>query len=167
MPTATNIYPLISQMLKDVVFALLLVLLVAICISLKRFPLWFRSARSAGWPSAWGTVETASVSTFSEQSLGELAYSFAVAGERYAGHFSRQFADQQDAFDYVQPLKGRSILVRYRPDNPNVSAVRLSDQDPLFTARHGSFSSGLVKRFLELLGHGSGGSGQRSKHDSG
>jgi hypothetical protein len=106
MPTATNIYPLISQMLKDVVIALFLVLLVTICFSLKRFPLWFRSIRSAGWSSALGTVETATVSTFSEQSLGELTYSFTVIGERYAGHFSRQFADQQDAFDYVQPLMG-------------------------------------------------------------
>ncbi len=126
-----DVYPVISQALKDAVIALLLVLLVASCLSLKRFPLWIRSIRSAGWPTAVGTVESVSVSTFSEQSLAELAYSYIVEGERYAGHFSRQFADQQDAFDYVQPLKGRSIFVRYKPGDPSVSAVRLTEQDSL------------------------------------
>lgn len=152
-----DVYPVISQALKDAVIALLLVLLVASCLSLKRFPLWIRSIRSAGWPTAVGTVESVSVSTFSEQSLAELAYSYIVEGERYAGHFSRQFADQQDAFDYIQPLQGRAIFVRYRPGDPNVSAVRLSEQDSLFTATHGSFSGRLVSRCFELLGHRGGG----------
>jgi hypothetical protein len=90
-----------------------------------------------------------------------LAYSYTVEGERYPGHFSRQFADQQDAFDYVQPLKGRPIFVRYKPGHPNVSAVRLAEQDSLFTAKHGSFSGGLINRCLELLGHRTAKAGNR------
>jgi len=74
-----------------------------------------------------GKIEAATVSVFAEQSLSELAYSYLVDGERYSGYFTRQFADEQDAWDYVHPLKGQAIFVRHKPSNPAVSSVRIVD----------------------------------------
>ena len=48
-----------------------------------------------------GKIEALTVTTFAEQSLAQLAYSYLVDGERYSGYFTRQFADEQDAWDYV------------------------------------------------------------------
>jgi hypothetical protein len=67
-----------------------------------------------------GKIETVTVSTFAEQSLSELSYSYVIDGERYSGYFTRQFADEQDAWDYVRPLKGQPIFVRHKPSNPAV-----------------------------------------------
>ena len=67
-----------------------------------------------------GKIETVTVSTFAEQSLSELSYSYVIDGERYSGYFTRQFADEKDAWDYVRPLKGQPIFVRHKPSNPAV-----------------------------------------------
>ena len=91
-----------------------------------------------------GDIESATVTAFAEQSLAQLGYSYRGEGDRYSGYFSRQFADEQDAWDYIRPLREQTIFIRYRPANPCVSTVRTSDQNPLFMARPGN----VVVRFL-------------------
>jgi hypothetical protein len=110
----------------------------------KRLPALFRSFRAANWPMVQGDIESATVSAFAEQSLAHLGYSYRVEGERYSGYFVRQFADEQDAWDYIRPLKKQTIFIRYRPSNPGVSAVRTFDQNPLFARTQGN----VVVRFL-------------------
>jgi len=124
--------------------AFLFLTLVATWFFVKRLPSWFRSIRAASWPMVEGKIEAVTVSTFAEQSLSQFAYSYLVDGERYAGYFTRQFADEQDAWDYVTPLKGQSTFVRYNPSNPAVSSVRVADQSPVLTSGQSSF----VLRFL-------------------
>jgi hypothetical protein len=68
------------------------------------------------------------VKEFGQQALGELGYSYLVKGDRYSGYFSWQFGDEQQAWDYVTPLQGRPVTVRYMQRNPDVSALRSGDQ---------------------------------------
>jgi len=130
---------------KDLLWAFLFLTLEATWFFVKRLPDWFRSIRSARWPMVEGKIEALTVTTFAEQSLARLAYSYLVDGERYSGYFTRQFADEQDAWDYVRPLKGWAIFVRHKPSNPAVPSVRIADQNSLL-ARSGQGS--FVVRFL-------------------
>ncbi len=104
--TAAGTADWFSEFLRELLVAAALVILVTVLLFLKRLPGWLRSIRGASWPMTQGRVETVNVRTLAEQSLGEAGYSYLVEGERYAGYFSRQFADEQDAWDYVRPLQG-------------------------------------------------------------
>ena len=73
-----------------------------------------------------GDIESTMVSVFAWQSLARLGYSYRVEGERNSGYLTRQFADEQDAWDYIRPLKEQTMFIRYSPANPTVSAVRTS-----------------------------------------
>jgi len=98
-----------------------------------------------------GKIETVTVSTFAEQSLSELSYSYVIDGERYSGYFTRQFADEQDAWDYVRPLKGQPIFVRHKPSNLAVSSVRIVDQSPLVAGGQGSLAVRFIGRLVSHL----------------
>ena len=132
------------EYLRTVLWGCLFLTFVAGWLFLKRLPALFRSICAANWPMVQGDIESATVTAFAEQSLAQLGYSYRVEGERYSGYFSRQFADEQDAWDYIRPLREQTIFIRYRPANPCVSTVRTSDQNPLFMARPGN----VVVRFL-------------------
>jgi len=114
---------------------------------IKRVPAQIRSVFSKNWPCAEGKVETVAVKSFAEQGLGEIGYSYSVHGARYSGYFSQQFADEQDAWNYVNPLKNQAVVVRYQARNPMVSALRLSEQAQLFRGSPGSFP----KTWLHLV----------------
>lgn len=138
----------LSGFLRELVVAAAFVIFVTVLLFLKRLPGWLRSIRGASWPMAQGRVETVNVRTLAEQSLGEAAYSYLVDGERYAGYFSRQFADEQDAWDFLRPLQDQSIFVRYKPGRPHVSAVRMADQGALLAVQQGRFAGRLLNRSL-------------------
>jgi hypothetical protein len=118
----------ISREFQKVVFVLFWIALVAAWFLIKRFPGWLRSARARGWPVADGRIETVNVKEFGQQALGELGYSYVVEGDRYSGYFSWQFGEEQQAWDYVTPLRSQPVLVRYKEGNPDVSALRPADQ---------------------------------------
>jgi len=148
-----NDRPFVSELLRNLFVAASFMLLVAVYFFFKRFPGWLRSFVSADWPTAEGKVENVTVSTFSDQSLGEVAYSYVAEGERFSGYFSQQFADEQDAWDCLGPLKGQSIFLRYKPSNPKVSAVRITEQNHLFVARQQNFARRFLRRLvLSLFG---------------
>jgi len=130
--------------LQSVLFALALTLTVAGWFFVKRMPGWFRSMRAAKWPLVESNVETVKVTPFTEQALAEVGYSFLVNGARYSGYLLRQFADEQDAWNYVHQMEGRTVMARYKPDDPSVSAVRSADQ-VLFSEQQPP----LVPRLLE------------------
>lgn len=139
------------EYVRDVLWGLLFVTLVAIWTFVKRIPASIRSLRASSWPIVQGNIESATVSSFAEQSLAQLAYSYRVEGELYSGYFTRQFADEQDAWDYVRPLKEQTIFVRYRPANPGISAVRTSDQNSLFADGQGNFLARFLTRSISHL----------------
>ncbi len=134
--------------LQTFVWSLLFLTAVALWLFIKRLPAWFRTVRGASWPIAEGSIESTTVSAFAEQSLAQIAYSYRVEGERYSGYYARQFADEQDAWDYIGSLKQQPIFVRYRPADPAISAVRMADQSSGLMRADGNFVVQFLTRSL-------------------
>ena len=103
---AASLPNFLPRELRNLVFVLFWVALVAIWFLINRFPGWIRSLRARSWPLADGRIETVNVKEFGQQALGELGYSYLVEGNRYSGYFSWQFGDEQQAWDYITELKG-------------------------------------------------------------
>ena len=145
---------LISNYLWRYAGALAIATVVAVFLSIRRLPGWLLALSATSWPISQGTVETVNVKTVSGQALGELGYSYHAEGERYSGYFLLQFANEQDAWDAIDPLKGQSIFIRYKRGNAAVSAVRSDDQNSFFAATHGNFIYRLLTVYVpELIGH--------------
>jgi hypothetical protein len=117
----------------------------------KRLPELIRSMRAASWPLSQGRIETVDVKTFRDQALAELGYSYVVEGERYSGYYSRQFADEQHGWDFVDALQGKQIAVRYQEDDPSVSALRAADQQSYIDLRGPGFIGSLYRAAFERL----------------
>jgi hypothetical protein len=145
---ALGSYDGLSGLLRELAFAVASFLLVTAALFIRRLPALIRSIRGASWPTAQGRVESVKVQTVAEQSLAEMAYSYVVEGERYAGYYARQFADEQDAWDFLRPLQGQSISVRYKPGRPEVSAIRMVEQGPLFATTQQNFIGRLLSSSL-------------------
>jgi len=126
-------------------------LLVALWFLLKRLPAWMRSLRAGSWPISQGRIETADVKTFQDQALAELGYSYVVEGERYSGYYSRQFADEQHAWDYVKGLQGQLVVVRHKQDDPVISALRSVDQQSYVNLKGSAFFSSYFRAIFEHL----------------
>lgn len=96
--------------------------------------------RAQSWPVAQAHVESASVSQakageYSTCYKGEIAYSYTVDGEYYSGYHARTFDREEEAWAFVEALKGKTILVNYSPGNHEVSvltdsALRAAVPDP-------------------------------------
>ena len=139
------------QHLRAVIFYYICALLAASWLLLKRLPEWIRSLRAGKWPASQGRIETADVKTIGDQALAELGYSYLVEGERYSGYYSRQFADAQHAWDYVKGLEGQLVVVRYKEDDPGVSALRSADQQSFVNLKGRGFFSSFWSAVLERL----------------
>ena len=129
----------IEEFFRELALLVAFVLLVSSWFLLKRSLGFIRSIRAVSWPTAEGRIETANVQTFSEQALAEVGYSYLVEANRYSGYFSQQFADEQQAWDYVEGLRGRAVLVRYRQDDPDISVLRVADQQSYINLRGSGF----------------------------
>ncbi len=128
IPFGAAIPSFISREFQHLAFVLVWIALIAVWFLVKRLPGWIRSVRARSWPIADGRIETVNVKEFGQQALGELGYSYLVEGDRYSGYFSSQFGDEQQAWDYVTPLQGQPVIVRYMRGNPDLSALRSADQ---------------------------------------
>ena len=52
-----------------------------------------------------------------------LNYSYRLEDNWSAGQVKRRFSDEQKARDFVDQLRGRAILVRYKPNKPEKSVI--------------------------------------------
>lgn len=103
-----------------------------------RLPEWLRSLRAGSWRTISASVETADVTVLRggarrgvngvELAKVSLGYSYQVDGAFYSGHFFKAFNDEQVAWDFVDTWKDRSVMIRYNPDKPEVSVLRMRDQ---------------------------------------
>ena len=125
--------------------------LVALWFFVTRVPEWIRSLRAAAWPMSQGTIDIAEVKTFGDQAVAELGYSYVVRGERYAGYYSRQFADEQHAWDYLKGLTGQLVVVRYKDTDPNASALRACDQQSYVKLAGPGYLSSFLRAAFERL----------------
>jgi hypothetical protein len=123
-----------SHQVLDGIFVLLILLVVGLLLSIRRWPEWFRLARSARWPTVPGTIEGGEVSTRRgrsrygdeaiETATANLAYSYRLNGTYYSGYHIAVFDDEQEAWSYVDGLKGETVQVSYHPRRPDISVLR-------------------------------------------
>jgi hypothetical protein len=132
-PALPNLFGYLWHLTQRYIFQLIPAIAIFSWFFIKQLPGRLRILRSRYWETAQGTIETIEVHTFNsergEHSTADLGYSFHLAGERYAGYYSRQFRSQQAAWDYANRLKHRATVVRYKPGRPEISALRPGDQN--------------------------------------
>ena len=117
----------------DGIFVLLILLVVGLLLTIRRWPEWLRLVRSARWPTVPGTIEGGEVSTRRGRSRGDraietatanLAYSYQLNGTYYSRYHIAVFDDEQGAWSYVDGLKGETVQVSYNPRRPDISVLR-------------------------------------------
>lgn len=108
-----------------------IVLAVFLAILAERLWQWLRRRAARQWPLAQGRVEQADwrqPSTYTNRYfVAELAYSYVINGQFYAGHYRRSFSDPDAAAAFVERLSGASIQVRYKIAAPATSLLREED----------------------------------------
>jgi hypothetical protein len=104
-----------------------------LCLGLWRF---WKSHHAASWLTVSATILSGAVDVrragMAENWCIELAdaklpYSYRVDGEYYAGYYEKTFRDEQEAWDFVDNWKGRSVVIRRHPQRPENSVLRLQD----------------------------------------
>jgi hypothetical protein len=92
---------------------------------------WFRVRHAYSWPSAQGAVMGVHVSSggpIIKPWIAEITYSYIVNGEYYSGvrrlnAFSKRRAERK-----IEGLKGQMVVVRYSPDQYDLSTLLADDQ---------------------------------------
>ena len=98
----------------------------AAAIFLRRYWQRIRENRASGWPSANGEVQAAGVRTANGNWV-EVQYRYYALQEYRYGKYRRHFRKKADAENFAAATRGRSVQVRYREDNPDVSVVMERD----------------------------------------
>lgn len=93
---------------------------------------WLRKRSSRHWPVTFGNVESAS--TFQDNSVWrtDVAYSYSIGNEFFAGEFQVRSSSERKATEKELRWKGRKTGVRYSPRSPKISVVRTEDQAGLY-----------------------------------
>jgi hypothetical protein len=120
--------------LLDGISVLPILFVLGLLLSIKQWPEWLRRVRSAHWPIIPGAIEGGEVSTIrgrrgytyraTETATAKLGYSYQLEGAYYSGYHTETFNDEQQAWSYVDSLKGREVQVSYNPRKPQVSVLR-------------------------------------------
>jgi Protein of unknown function (DUF3592) len=97
---------------------------------------WLRKRSSRYWPTTLGNVESAS--SFQDNSVWrtDVAYSYSIGNEFYAGAFQLRSSSERKATEKELRWKGRKIGVRYSPWSPKISIVRTEDQAGLHGGKY-------------------------------
>jgi len=120
------------EYISEYAFSLALFLFSSAAGCVRRAAQWIRGTRAHQWSTTPGTITTADVAVVhgkvNDYAVGRVGYSYSVDGNYYAGYFTRQFHDEQRAWTFVDSCKNSQVLIRYKPDTPDVSVLRPSDQ---------------------------------------
>ena len=124
---------MLHQVLDGVVTLLILFVLVLV-VTIKQWPEWIRRVRSAYWPTIPGVIENGEVSTVRsrgryldrsiESATATIGYSYRLNGTYYSGYHIETFDDEQNAWTYVDALRGQRVQVSYNPRKPEASVLR-------------------------------------------
>lgn len=100
---------------------------------IRRTYYFVRDVGTESWPQANGSITACDVKVIHgwvvDYAVGRLDYSYRVAGQYYAGSTTRQYPDEQAAWDFVDARRDKPIVMRYKDDNPPTSTVREADQE--------------------------------------
>jgi hypothetical protein len=109
------------------------------------------------WPRTNGSITGSNVKVIHgwvvDYALGRLDYNYRVAGEYYAGSITRQYPDEQAAWDFVDARHNKVVVVRYKDDHPQSSVLRDIDQDPSWNDAVGPGLSMVWNHWRDELSH--------------
>jgi len=94
----------------------------AIAIAGHRYWQKIRESRAAGWPSADGVIQAATVRSHNGSWVDVQYRYYALQDYRY-GKYRRHFRKKADAEQFAEAIRGRTLQIRYREDNPDVSVL--------------------------------------------
>jgi len=102
----------------------------AIVWTFKALACELKACRTSRWLLVNATVTAPPISS---SGLGcpavEIVYSYRVQGELYTGIHEESFLLTDSVLDYVDRFgEGKNLIVRVKPENPEVSSVREHDQ---------------------------------------
>jgi hypothetical protein len=99
----------------------------AIAVGVRKYLQRMRENEAAMWPSADGEVLTAKVKRSQYGTWVEVTYRYYARQEYRYGKYRRHFARKARAQAFAEAIRGRSIQVRFRDENPNQSIVMEQD----------------------------------------
>ncbi|HUO24334.1 MAG TPA: DUF3592 domain-containing protein [Candidatus Aquilonibacter sp.] len=93
---------------------------------------WFKTRHAHSWPFAQGSVLNTQVrrstDSYPHPWVVDIAYTYVVNGECYSGFYRIRARSESRAEEKVAGWKGRMVVVRYSPGNPEVSTLLKTDQ---------------------------------------
>ena len=98
-----------------------------IAILLRRYWQKIRENRATGWPSTDGVIQAATVRTAGHGSWVDVQYRYYALQEYRYGKYRHHFRKKADAENFAESIRGRTVQVRYREDDPNVSVIMERD----------------------------------------
>lgn len=94
------------------------VLAIFLAVMAERGWQWLRRRAATKWPLAEGRVERAEWrqpnTGTNRYFVADLAYSYVVGGQYYAGYYRRSFSDAESAARFVRSVKDCRVQVRYQ-----------------------------------------------------
>lgn len=98
-----------------------------LAIAFRKFWQRMRENRAAAWPSADGQVQTATVKKQQGGCWVEVSYRYYARQDYHYGKYRRYFRSKKQAEAFAEAIRGRSVQVRYRDDNPADSVLLEQD----------------------------------------
>ncbi len=96
----------------------IVVLVIFLALLAERGWQWTRRRAARAWPAAQGRVERAEWrqpnTGTNRYFIADLAYSYVVNGQFYAGYYRRSFSSAQAAAAFVAQMKSAPVAVRYK-----------------------------------------------------
>jgi hypothetical protein len=96
-------------------------------IAVRKFIQRMRESRAAAWPSADGQVQTAEVKKQQGGCFVEVSYRYYAQQQYRYGKYRRYFRRKAQAEEFAEAIRGRSVQIRYRDDNPADSVLLEQD----------------------------------------
>ena len=88
---------------------------------------WYRRRAAANWLLAEASIETGYIEPFQRFYAAMLGYSYVEGDKRYSGYWMGGPMAQDAAEMLPIRTRGRNLAIRYKPEKPAVSVVRLED----------------------------------------
>jgi hypothetical protein len=90
-----------------------------------------RERRADVWQPTTARVTSGDVTAIHgrgvDYAIGNIGYAFSVQDAYFSGYVTRQFWDEQRAWEFVDGCQNRQVMVAYKPSNPQASVLALRD----------------------------------------
>ncbi len=105
-------------MIPEVQQSGIFVLVIFLAVLAERGWQWLRRRAARKWPVASGRIERAEWrqpnTGTNRYFVAELAYSYVVGGQYFAGYYRQSFSRPDAAMSFVKSVQGQPIQVRYK-----------------------------------------------------